>query len=336
MGTEIKTWQIIDGALHPTNSRLARSGRTEPYDLEPWMESNPDIIGADIAIIGRQVTTKSGPIDMLGIDQSGNSVIIELKRDKLPREVLAQAVDYASDVASWTIDRFSEICSETHGQSLEEYLADVFEDVDVESLNINDTQRIILVGFSIESSLERMIAWLSENFGVSINAVLFHYVNTTSGDELLARTSIISEEIEQERVKKRKKFTIPSSDEPGAYDEQTLREKLTAYLSRKRVTNQRILHVFLPTLLEKEAVTRSELKAEYQKRLPDSEAPKVGYYLTGISVQLGREHNDFLRQVISYEYPNHPWEKDKFAIRDEYRQLVEDVVTKLRNDHRES
>jgi RecB family endonuclease NucS len=51
-------------------------------------------------IIGEQVQTKSGYLDFLGIDKNGNTVIIELKRDKLPREVIAQTIDYASDVAS--------------------------------------------------------------------------------------------------------------------------------------------------------------------------------------------------------------------------------------------
>jgi len=330
MGTEIKSWQIVDGKLQPASSTLAAEGRTEPYDLEPWLESNPEIIGAGIAIIGRQVSTKSGAIDLLGIDQSGNAVIIELKRDRVPREALAQAVDYASEVASWSIEKFSEICSEKRDTSLEEYLGEVFEDVDVESLNINDTQRIILVGFSMESSLERMIEWLSNNFGVGINAVVLHYAKTTGGDELLVRTSIISEELEQERVKKRKKFTIPSSDEPGSYDETTLADKLTAYLSRRRVTNQRILAAFLPILLSRDTVTRTELKAEYQKQVPEGEVSKVGYYISMISGQLGREGNDFLRQVIAYDYPNHEWEKDNFALREDYRQLVQEIVANLR------
>ncbi len=329
MGPEIKSWQIVGGKLKASNSTLAEAGRTEPYDLEPWIESNPEIVGADIAVIGRQILTKSGPIDLLGIDRNGNLVVIELKRNRLPRESLAQAIDYASDVASWSIERISEICSEKRGQSLEEYLSETFEDVDVDNLNVNDTQRIILVGFSIDAALERMIEWLSNNFNVSINAVVLHYTKTTSGDELLTRTSIISEELEQERVKKRKKFTIPSSDEPGDYDEAALRKKLTAYLSRRPVTNQRILKVFLPILLANETVTRPQLKAEYQRQVPEEETPKVGYYLSMISAQLGREGNDFLRQVIAYEYPNHPWEKDNFSLRKQHRSLVEEVIHEL-------
>lgn len=135
-----------------------------------------------------------------------------------------------------------------------------------------------------------------------------------------------AEGLEQERVKKHKKFTIPSSDEPGSYDEDTLKAKLTYYLSRTQVTNQRILDIFLPILLRKKTVTRTELKAEYQKLVSEDEVSKVGYYMSMISGQLGREGNDFLRQVIGYEYPNHLWEKDNFSLRPEYRKLVEEVL----------
>lgn len=240
MGTEIKTWQIIDGKLQSITTNLKDEGRTEPYDLEPWLESNAGILGPEIIIIGRQTMSKSGPIDLLGIDKIGNVVIVEIKRDKLPREALAQAIDYASDAAEWSIEKLGEICSEYSGKTLEETFAESFPDVDVENLNINDTQRIILVGFSVEASLERMIEWLSDNFNVNINAVVLSYIKTASGDELLTKTTIISEELEQERVKKQKKFQIPMSDDPGNYEPDVLRNLLLKYLARDRVTSQRL------------------------------------------------------------------------------------------------
>ena len=45
MGTEIKTWQIEHGKLVAINTSLKDEGRQEPYDLEPWIASNPEIIG---------------------------------------------------------------------------------------------------------------------------------------------------------------------------------------------------------------------------------------------------------------------------------------------------
>ncbi|CAH9018676.1 endonuclease NucS domain-containing protein [Candidatus Nitrosacidococcus sp. I8] len=110
MTTEIKTWEIINGELVEIDTSLTKQGRKEKDDLEKWIKTSPKILGEDILLIGEQVWRKSGPLDYLGIDNQGNLVIIELKRDKLPREVLAQAIDYASDVADWDMDRLNEIC----------------------------------------------------------------------------------------------------------------------------------------------------------------------------------------------------------------------------------
>lgn len=134
MASEIKSWQIIDGTLVPLQSSLANDGKKERDDLEQWIKSNPQILGDDIAVIGEQVYTSSGPLDFLGIDNYGNIVIVELKRDRLPREALAQAIDYASDIASWEIDRFREICKAYTGQELEDFLQEKFEDISLEDL----------------------------------------------------------------------------------------------------------------------------------------------------------------------------------------------------------
>jgi len=330
MGTEIKTWQIVGGVLTPLPSALKSEGRTEPYDLEPWLASQPDIVASDLLIVGRQAATRSGPIDLLGIDSSGNTVIIELKRDELPRESLAQAIDYASDVAGWTVERLNEVCLGYMHKPLETAFNEAFPDVDVESLSINSSQRIVLVGFSIEASLERMIEWLSETYGVNINAIVLSYIKTKSGDELLTRTSIISEEIEQERSRKQKKFEIPTSDAPGTYDVERLKSLLQGYLSREKVTNQRMRDILFPSLLQSSVLTRAELKRAFLAFDQQYDESKIGYYLSLVSLQLGMKKNDFLRQVVKYEYPRHHWEKDNFAIRDEYRTLVKEVLDELR------
>lgn len=330
MGTEIKTWQIVEGKLQVLATSLRNEGRTEPYDLEPWIASNPSIIGDDICIIGTQVLSKSGPIDILGIDQSGNTVIVELKREKLPRECLAQAIDYASDVATWSAERLSEVCSKYWSKTLQEVFNDAFPDVDLEGVTLNSTQRIVLVGFSIESSLERMIEWLSDSDGVSINAIVLNYVKTTGGDELLTRTAVISEELEQARARKLKKFEIAMSDEPGTYEPTRLKQLLTDYLSRKRLTNQRIKNILLPACLKHKVLTRDQLKKEFIE-VSGFDESEVGHCISTISSQLGMAKNDFLRQLVSYEYPRHHWEKDNFSIRDEFRDVMIRVLEELKH-----
>lgn len=76
--------------------------------LEDWLESNPDGIVEDgrILIIGRQVVTNFGGfIDLLGLDREGDVVVVELKRDRTPRDTIAQSLEYVSFVSGWT--RFS-------------------------------------------------------------------------------------------------------------------------------------------------------------------------------------------------------------------------------------
>ncbi len=74
MATRIKTWQIVDGKLQPVEASLAQAGRTEAKDLEAWLASEPSVLGQDLILIGRQVMTQSGPLDLLAIDRSGNLV----------------------------------------------------------------------------------------------------------------------------------------------------------------------------------------------------------------------------------------------------------------------
>lgn len=331
MGTEIKTWQICNGRLEPIESTLQGSGRTEPYDLEPWIHSHPEVLGSGIVIIGRQVPSKSGPIDLLGIDSSGNLVVIELKRDKLPREALAQAIDYVSDVALWSIDKISETCLANTEKPLEELFEEKFPDIDLESINLNSMQRIMLVGFSIESSLERMIEWLSDGYNVNINAIILSYLRTMNGEEILMRTSVISEEIEKERVQKKKKFTIQMSDDPGQYPDEELKKLLVDFLSKSSKTILRIRKILIPACLTEAIVTREYLKNKFIEIEPDADEAKIGYYLTPMSSQLGMKKNDFLRQVIRYEYPKHEWEKDNFHIVPEYRNLLSEIIKAIEN-----
>jgi len=329
MATEIKTWQIVNGKLTAVSSSLVDNGRKERDDLEQWIKSNPEILGNDIAIIGEQVQTKSGPLDFLGIDRFGNLVIVELKRDKLPREVLAQAIDYASDISLYEPDYLNEICLAFTKQTLGDYLAEKFPETNFEEVAVNQAQRLLLVGFAIEEPLHRMIEWLSEKYSVAINAIVLHYVKSKNGDELLSRTVIIPEDVEREKVNK-KKFVIEMSNEPGNYEDAALKEQLKKYLSKNLYSAQRIKDYFLPVLLKNGKVTREQMRKEFVKMKAAPDESQAGYFLALISNQLGHKWKDYLRQVISYETPNFPDVKDNFSLRPEYKQIVEDVLKELR------
>jgi RecB family endonuclease NucS len=65
--------------------------------LEDMIVQDPRILSSEWMLIGRQeITTFGGRIDLLAMAPDGPLVLIELKRDRTPREIVAQALDYAS------------------------------------------------------------------------------------------------------------------------------------------------------------------------------------------------------------------------------------------------
>lgn len=334
MATEIKVWQIEKGNLTPIDTTLIGAGRMELKDLEQWIRSNPNILGEDLLIIGEQIQTKSGPLDFLGIDKSGNIIIVELKREQLPREALAQAIDYASDVASWDFDKLSEECKKYRGQSLDAYINENFDDVDLEDISVNQTQRILLVGTNIEESLQRMIEWLSDNYAVSANFVILRYIKTKNGDELIAKTMIIPEEVEKERSQKQQK-KIPMSDEPGSYIDDDLKNLLNQYLCEDRETPRRIKEILLPLCLDHETVKRGEIIKALVNKGKAKDEGQAGRILTTISRELGIKQRDYLRQIIRYEKPN-PWEKENYRIEEKYKVIIKDLLNKLKSSEKDS
>ncbi len=328
MATEIKTWEIINGELNPIQTTLVDNDRKETEHLEKWIRTKPEILGSDILIIGEQVYTKSGPLDFLAIDNNGNTVVVELKRDKLARLVLAQAIDYASDLSTWDIDKLSEVCISYTGNNLEDHISENFENIEIDDLTINQTQRLLLVGFSIEEQLSRMIEWLSNNFDMSVNAIVLNYVKTSNGTELLSRTVTIPEEIAKEKTSK-KKFKIEMSNEPGEYELEKLKELLKGYFKRANYSSNRIKNVLLPALLHKKQITRNQLKKEFVKTGEAPDESQAGYFIALISNQLGHAKKDFLRQIVSYGYPDNHWTKDNFKLREGYRDLVEELINEL-------
>ncbi|MFA5676235.1 MAG: hypothetical protein WDA65_06885 [Christensenellales bacterium] len=333
MATEIKTWEIVEDRLSEINTTLIDSGRKEKEHLEKWLKTESEILGSDIKIIGEQVYTLSGPLDYLGIDKKGNLVIIELKRDRLPREALAQAIDYASDISSWERDKINEICFNYTSQSLDDFITESFENIDIDNFSINDSQRLLLVGFSIDSALSRMIEWLSDKYDLVINAILLKYIRTSSGNELLSRTAIIPEDVENAKIDK-KKNKIEMSDEPGVYEEYELKELLFQYLQRNLWSSRRMKIIMIPYLLKtQKTVSREELKQEFLKNggeLGGIDSKQAGIYISLISNQLGQKKNDFLRQIIMYDYPTYHWEKDNFKINPEYFELVKEVMLSIK------
>ena len=90
MPVEMGIWRI-DGK---SPRRLAGATLPSEQALEDFLEQDPALLGERLLAVGRQVRTPHGKlIDLLAIDVEGNLHVLELKRDRTPREVVAQVLD---------------------------------------------------------------------------------------------------------------------------------------------------------------------------------------------------------------------------------------------------
>jgi len=190
MAKDVRIWEI---EKEDSPHEIKRTEFDLEKRLESWLEKDISILSEDLLIIGRQVKTDfGGVIDLLCLDQDGNTVIVELKRDKTPREITAQVLDYASWVKDLSHERITDKANEyleKQGGNFEEAFNIKFGEEIPETLN--QEHRMLIVASRIDSSSERIINYLSDTHGVDINAVTFHYFKDEQGKEFMARIFFI-------------------------------------------------------------------------------------------------------------------------------------------------
>lgn len=192
MAEEVRLWLVnTEGELELCNL----AGLSRESQLEDWITADISILDSDLLVIGRQVSTDyGGIIDLLCMNPNGDLVIVELKRDKTPRDVTAQALDYASWVADLDSKRISLIARKFLGPAtdLETAFTNKFDEPLPEI--VNENHRMIIVGSTIDPETERIVTYLSNTYGVDINAVTFQFFRTPTGQEMLTRFFLIEPE----------------------------------------------------------------------------------------------------------------------------------------------
>jgi hypothetical protein len=177
-------WSVSDTPKPLTVGRLPNEQL-----LEDMIIRDPRILSTEWMSIGRQeITGFGGRIDLLAIAPDGSLVLVELKRDRTPREVIAQAMDYASWVEQLTADRIAQIYQRfSGGGNLDEAFAQRFgSELDEETLN--GSHQIIIVASELDASTERIVNLNDKD--IAINVVFFQ-VFEHEGQQLLSRAWLI-------------------------------------------------------------------------------------------------------------------------------------------------
>ncbi len=191
-------WNVSNGEfVEIPKTKLDYEGR-----LEDWIVRDPSVLGTELLLIGRQISTEfGGRIDLLGIDQQGNLVILELKRDRTPREVVAQILDYASWVRQLTYTEIDKIALDYLKESLSIVFSEFFGEAIPE--NVNTNHEMLIVASELDDSSERIVGYLADEYKVNINAIYFSVFKHTD-QEILGRAWLMDPEMVQERAETRK------------------------------------------------------------------------------------------------------------------------------------
>ena len=186
---ELKIWKV-DGNDSMRVSELETTGETETEEqLEDILTKNPDMLDIGLNLVGRQVNTQNGPLDLLGVDSNGRLVVFELKRGKLNRDAVAQVIDYASQLNAMDLDSLFQHITERSGnleiQKIDNFEAWYNNNYPDQGLDSLMPPRIVLVGLGVDETTERMVNYLAK---LGQKASLLTFQGFKQGSEtLLAR-----------------------------------------------------------------------------------------------------------------------------------------------------
>ncbi|VEF46694.1 Uncharacterised protein [Bacillus freudenreichii] len=171
-------------------------------DIEELLRSNIDMICDEeesMLIVGRQVrNAKHGRSDLTAVDNNGNIVLIEIKRDPKDIELRSeafefQAIRYAASYA--TIEDPEDLVNKIYGPYIEKY-RDEYEHQTLTSVELgmrilteflqangaehtfNNRQKVILVASDFDEQTLSAVAWLNSN-GVNMSCykLIPHKIN---------------------------------------------------------------------------------------------------------------------------------------------------------------
>jgi predicted transport protein len=179
----------------------------ERQDIEEWVEKEPNILGEGLLIIQKEFAgfddTKER-LDLLAIDENGYLVIIELKRDDSGKDVNWQAIKYAAYCSTLTNDDIFEIYSQYSQYSKIEATTSIsrFLDVEVDSLELNQKQRIILVSKQYRKEVLATVMWLLDN-NIDVKCVEIQpYKDKTGNLFIVPKVILPTPDTEEYRIKR--------------------------------------------------------------------------------------------------------------------------------------
>ena len=177
-------------------------------DLENWLENSPNVLldedEGSVIWIGRQVSATVGESgfypDLIGIDAAGDLVMVELKKGKTPREVVAQILEYAVWGSSLDNDDLNKIALNYYRKNDCEFNKSIFElykeaffpDAEEEpEVEFNRNQKLFVVAEEISPVIQEVALYLRDKHTVDISCLEYEVLKSKQGEFFISTEKIV-------------------------------------------------------------------------------------------------------------------------------------------------
>lgn len=207
------------GEPHKVSAAGIKDSKTQRR-IKRWIASDASLIGWPLFLIGRAISLPGVKrrLDLLALDAStGSTVIIDLTWGIADPKRLTEAIQYASQVATWDHQQLEDSARAFYKGGNDFNLTFAFENycsqngID-EVPEINATQRIYMIGLEVSADLIASALWLQENHVDIKLAELEYFLDSTVGDNI--GMILLNSRILPRPQKKDVPITKPESSEP--------------------------------------------------------------------------------------------------------------------------
>ena len=149
--------------------------------FEDALVSNPSILIDGLWLVGRQIQTDAGRIDLLGVDAEGTLLVFELKLGQISRGAVSQAIEYTAFLCDLGTEDLCSLISNSSGRNGVALISD-FADEFEQRFGHRPSEdgffiRTVLVSQEYDEPSARSIDWLSHN-GIPIDHFVFRGART--------------------------------------------------------------------------------------------------------------------------------------------------------------
>ena len=192
--------------------------------LEIWIENSPWAViqGEHVLWIDRQPSAQDeeGTIfpDLLGVDAEGNLVIVEFKRGKTPRSVVAQLLEYAAWANELSPEQIHEI-ADAYFEKRDEFRGKTFPDAFREVFDVPETDelpplkrklRLFVIAEEIHPRVASVCRFLRTLYKMDVSCIAVSKFQTESGEEIVStETKVGDEEIVTPKTRQQQTSQTP-------------------------------------------------------------------------------------------------------------------------------